>query len=78
MLAATLIMAVGLMVWTRQRKIGKIHSEVVIDTSSDKTTMDSIVEAQQSLRKAHEYIKAANVVILRLWSIALAKSPKVS
>lgn len=77
MLAASLILAVGMMVWARQRKIGRICSEVIIDTSSDKTTMESIVGAQQSLRKVHEYIKTANVVILRLWSIALARSPKV-
>ncbi|KAL6645206.1 hypothetical protein ACP70R_016814 [Stipagrostis hirtigluma subsp. patula] len=76
MLATSLMLAVGVMVWARQRKIGKICSEVTIDTSSDKTTMESIVEAQQSLKKVHEYIKTANVVILRLWSIALAKSPK--
>ncbi|CAN6321395.1 unnamed protein product [Urochloa humidicola] len=75
-LAASLILAVGVMVWARKRKIGKICSEVIIDTSSDKTTMESIVEAHQSLKKVHEYIKTANVVILRLWSIALARSPK--
>ncbi|KAJ1298725.1 hypothetical protein BS78_01G475700 [Paspalum vaginatum] len=75
-LAASLVLAVGVMVWSRQRKIGKICSEVIIDTSSDKTTMESIVEAQQSLKKLHEYIKTTNVVILRLWSIALARSPK--
>jgi hypothetical protein len=77
-LAASLIMAVGVMVWARQRKIGMICSEVIIvDTSSDKTTMESIVDAQQSLKKVHEYIRTANVAILRLWSIALARSPKV-
>ncbi|CAN6302225.1 unnamed protein product [Urochloa humidicola] len=75
-LAASLILAVGVMVWARKRKIGKVCSEVIIDTSSDKTTMESIVEAQQSLKKVHEYIKTANIVILRLWSIALARSPK--
>lgn len=77
MLAASLILAVAMMVWARRRKIGKICSEVIIDTSSDKTTMESIVEAQQSLKKAHDYIKTANTAILRLWSIALARSPKV-
>ena len=77
MLAASLMLAVGMMVWARQRKIGKICSEVIIDTSSDKTTMESIVEAQQNLKKAHEYIKTANIIILRLWAIALARSPKV-
>lgn len=77
-LAASLILAAGLMVWARQRKIGMICSEVIIDTSSsDKTTMESIVEAQQGLQKVHKYIKTANVAILRLWSIALARSPKV-
>ncbi|CAL4912657.1 unnamed protein product [Urochloa decumbens] len=76
MLAASLILAVGVMIWARKRKIGKLWSEVIIDTSSDKTTMESIVEAQQSLKKVHEYIKTANVVILRLWSIALSRSPK--
>ncbi|XP_066400339.1 uncharacterized protein [Miscanthus floridulus] len=76
-LAASLILAAGLMVWARQRKIGMICSEVIIDTSSsDKTTMESIVEAQQSLQKVHKYVKTANVAILRLWSIALARSPK--
>lgn len=78
-LAASLILAAGVMAWARQRKIGQICSEVIIDasSSSDKTTMESIVEAQQSLQKVHKYIKTANVAILRLWSVALARSPKV-
>ncbi|XP_052150342.1 uncharacterized protein LOC127768746 [Oryza glaberrima] len=75
-LAASLILAAGFMVWARQRKIGALCSEVIIDTSSDKTTMESLVEAQQSLKRVHEYIKTANVVILRVSSIALARSPK--
>jgi hypothetical protein len=66
------------MFWARQRKIGEICSEVIIDTSSDKTTMESIVEAQHNMKKVHEYVKTANIVILRLWSIVLARSPKVS
>jgi hypothetical protein len=40
--------------------------------------MESIVEAQHNMKKVHEYVKMANVVILRLWSIVLARSPKVS
>uniref|UniRef100_J3LK64 GRAM domain-containing protein n=1 Tax=Oryza brachyantha TaxID=4533 RepID=J3LK64_ORYBR len=75
-LAASLILAAGLMIWARKRKIGALCSEVIIDTSSDKTTMQSLVEAQQSLRKVHDYIKTTNVVILRLSSIVLARSPK--
>ncbi|KAL5219470.1 hypothetical protein ABZP36_020154 [Zizania latifolia] len=75
-LAASLMLAVGFMVWARKRKSGAICSEFIIDTSSDKTTMESLVEAQQSLKKVHEYIKTTNVVILRISSIALAKSPK--
>uniref|UniRef100_A0ACD5TUU6 Uncharacterized protein n=1 Tax=Avena sativa TaxID=4498 RepID=A0ACD5TUU6_AVESA len=75
-LAASLILAVSGMFWARQRKIGEICSEVIIDTSSDKTTMESIVEAQHNMKKVHEYIKTANVMILRLWSIVLARSPK--
>ncbi|KAE8780267.1 hypothetical protein D1007_46665 [Hordeum vulgare] len=75
-LAAFLILVVGAMVWARQRKIGEICSEVIIDKSSDKTTIESIVEAQHSMKKVHEYVKTANVVILRLWSIVLARSPK--
>ena len=76
-LAASLILAVGAMVWAKQRKLGEICSEVIIDKSLDKTTMESIVEAQHSMKKVHEYVKTANVVILRLWSIILARSPKV-
>lgn len=80
-LAASLVLAAGVMVWARQRKLGELCSEVIIDasssSSSDKTTMDSIVEAQRSLQKVHRYIVTANVAILRLWSIALARSPKV-
>ena len=77
-MAVSLVLAVGAMFWARQRKIGEICSQVIIDTSSDKTTMESIVEAQHSMKKVHEYVKTANVVILRLWSIVLARSPKVS
>ncbi|KAM0890090.1 hypothetical protein ACQ4PT_027277 [Festuca glaucescens] len=75
-LAAALILAVSAMFWARQRKVGEICSEVIIDTSSDKTTMESIVEAQHNMKKVHEYVKTANIVILRLWSIVLARSPK--
>ncbi|KAM0853009.1 hypothetical protein ACQ4PT_051377 [Festuca glaucescens] len=75
-LAASLILAVSAMFWARQRKIGEVCSEVMIDTSSDKTTMESIVEAQHNMKKVHEYVKTANIVILRLWSIVLARSPK--
>ena len=76
-LATSLILVVCAMVRAKQRKIGEICSEVIIDKSSDKTTMESIVEAQHSMKKVHEYVKTANVVILRLWSIVLARSPKV-
>ena len=76
-LAASLLLAVGAMVWAKQRKIGEICSEVIIDKSSDKMTMESIVEAQHIMKKVHEYVKTTKVVVLRLWSIILARSPKV-
>ncbi|GJM93744.1 hypothetical protein PR202_ga10329 [Eleusine coracana subsp. coracana] len=70
-LAASLIMAVGVMVLARQRKIGKIQSEVIIDTSSDKSTMESIVEAQQSLKKHTETM----IWMLTGCAVALAVVP---
>ena len=75
--AVSLLRAVHAMVRAKQRKIGEICSEVIIDKSSDKMTMESIVEAQHIMEKVHEYVKMTNVVILRLWSIILARSPKV-
>jgi hypothetical protein len=35
-------------------------------------------EAQDSMKKEHKYVKMANVVILMLWSVVLAKPLKVS
>ncbi|XBI27155.1 hypothetical protein VPH35_051684 [Triticum aestivum] len=75
-LAPSLLLAVGAMVRAKERKIGEICSEVIIDKSSNKMTMESIVEAQHIMKKVHEYVKTTNIVILRLWSIILARSPK--
>lgn len=66
------------MVWARQRKIADASGEVVVSTASDKTTMESIVAAQHSLKNVHELVKIINITILKIESILVSRAPKVS
>ncbi|XP_072978800.1 uncharacterized protein [Typha angustifolia] len=75
-LAAFLMTGVGIMLWARWRKMGNKWSEVVIDTSSDKTTMENIVTAQHSLKYLNSLVKTVNVTILKLWAIMVSRAPK--
>lgn len=71
------MLVVGTMLWARRNRIGERHKEIVVSTSSDKTTMESIVAAQHGLKNLHEIVKTTNIAILRIWSILIGKSPKV-
>ncbi|CAL9117014.1 uncharacterized protein LOC135581368 isoform X1 [Musa acuminata AAA Group] len=75
-IAVVLMLVVGTMLWARRNRIGERHKEIVVSTSSDKTTMESIVAAQHSLKNLHEIVKTTNIAILRIWSILIGKSPK--
>lgn len=76
-LAAFLMAADGVMLWARWKRIGERCGEMVVDTSTDKTTMESIVEAQHSLKNLQELVKKANITILKLWSVMVSRAPKV-
>ncbi|KAJ8492566.1 hypothetical protein OPV22_014287 [Ensete ventricosum] len=75
-IAVVLMLVVGTMLWARRNRIGERHKEIVVSTTSDKTTMESIVAAQHSLKNLHEIVKTTNITILRIWSILIGKSPK--
>ncbi|KAG7027480.1 hypothetical protein SDJN02_11493, partial [Cucurbita argyrosperma subsp. argyrosperma] len=50
--------------------------EIVVCTASDQTTMESIVSAQQSMQNVHEIVQAANIAVLKIWSIFISKTRK--
>ncbi|KAG1333930.1 hypothetical protein COCNU_03G000490 [Cocos nucifera] len=75
-IAVFLMCGVGMMLWARRKRMGEKCNEVVVSTSSDKTTMESIVAAQHSLKNLHELIKTVNITILKIWSIIVSKAPK--
>ncbi|CAL9152818.1 unnamed protein product [Musa hybrid cultivar] len=71
-----LMLTVGMMFWARRNRIGERCKEIVLHSSSDKTTMDNIVSAQQSMNKLHVLVKTMNITILRIWSLLIGKAPK--
>ncbi|OAY82308.1 hypothetical protein ACMD2_06244 [Ananas comosus] len=75
-LAAFLMAGDGVMLWARWKRIGERCGEMVVDTSTDKTTMESIVEAQHGLKNLQELVKKANITILKLWSVMVSRAPK--
>ncbi|KAJ3673566.1 hypothetical protein LUZ60_005558 [Juncus effusus] len=74
-LAALMASMIGEILWARRRRLSEIP-EVVIDASSDKTTMENVVEAQHTLKSLQEIVKKANIIILKLWSLATSRSQK--
>ena len=68
---------VGMMLWARRRKVGEDSEEVVVSTTSDKTTMESKVAAQHGLNNLHELVKTTNITILKIQSILVSRAPKV-
>ncbi|ONK68871.1 uncharacterized protein A4U43_C05F16910 [Asparagus officinalis] len=74
--AASLMCGVGMMMWARHQKVGKLPAVVLVSTASDKTTMESLVAAQHSLKNLHEMVKKTNIAILKCQSIVVSRAPK--
>ncbi|KAF3339279.1 hypothetical protein FCM35_KLT16750 [Carex littledalei] len=75
-LSALLAGIAGASILSKKKHIGERDSEVVIDTSSDKSTMESVVEAQQTLKELHKIVTAVNITILKIWSLFTSRSTK--
>lgn len=76
-IAALLLCGVGTMLWARQARLRDRHTEIVVDASSDQSTIESIISAQHGMNKFREMIQATNIAILKIWSILVSKAPKV-
>ncbi|CAN1352382.1 hypothetical protein LINPERPRIM_LOCUS42786 [Linum perenne] len=62
----------------RRGRSDKQSNEIVVHTGGEqKSTTESIVAAQFGLKSVHEVMQAANIAILKIWSLMLAKAPKV-
>eukprot|EP00268_Persea_americana_P009208 TRINITY_DN13655_c1_g1_i2.p1 TRINITY_DN13655_c1_g1~~TRINITY_DN13655_c1_g1_i2.p1 ORF type:complete len:365 (+),score=44.94 TRINITY_DN13655_c1_g1_i2:100-1194(+) len=77
-IAALLLCGVGTMLWARQARLRDRHTEIVVDASSDQSTIESIISAQHGMNKFREMIQATNIAILKIWSILVSKAPKHS
>ena len=68
------------MIEARKNKTYEKCNEIVISRSSmssDQSTMESIVSAQQGLYTVHEMMQIANIAMLKIWSILISKADKV-
>jgi len=75
-----LIWAIRKMLEARKNKLYEKCNEIVIsrsNMSSDQSTMESIVSAQQGLYTVHEMMQIANISMLKIWSIIISKADKV-
>ncbi|KAJ4750334.1 ArgH (DUF639) [Rhynchospora pubera] len=75
-LSSVFLGGAGAILWAKREHIGERFSEVVVDTSSDKSTMESVVEAQQTLKELHEIVNKVNITILKIWSLFASRSKK--
>ncbi|KAM0944124.1 hypothetical protein DsansV1_C12g0116161 [Dioscorea sansibarensis] len=76
-LAVCVMSMVGMMIRARRNRISNNRPEIVVPTSSDKTTVESIVAAQHSLRSVHDMVKNTNIAILKIRSILESRALKV-
>jgi hypothetical protein len=78
--SAMLFMATVFLIWIRrQPDIRDKYEEIVVSkSSSDQTTMESIVSAQQAVIQLHSALQTTNITLLKLLSIALSKPMKVN
>ncbi|XP_042386721.1 uncharacterized protein LOC121978444 [Zingiber officinale] len=70
------LLIVAAILWARVNRIGERCREIVVNTTSDQTMMESIVAAEHSLNNLHELVKKTNIMILRIFSIIIGKAPK--
>ncbi|XP_074580392.1 uncharacterized protein LOC141836766 [Curcuma longa] len=75
-IALIALLIVAAILWARVNGIGERCREMVVNTTSDQTMMESIVAAQHSLNNLHELVKKTNITILRIFSIIIGKAPK--
>ncbi|XP_058086980.1 uncharacterized protein LOC131234037 isoform X2 [Magnolia sinica] len=75
-IAACLVSAVGTMLWARHRRIKDRCTEIVVYTSSDQSTVESIVSAHHGLKRFKEIARMTNITILKIHSILVSKAPK--
>lgn len=76
-IAASLLWGVAAILWARQERTRDRYSEIIVDASSDKTTIEKIVSAQHGMMKFREVIHSTNIAILKIRSILLSKASKV-
>ncbi|KAH9784590.1 ArgH [Citrus sinensis] len=75
-IAACLLTIVVKMLQARKKRLTDKCNEIVVCTASDQSTVESIVSAQYSLITIHEMLQAANIMILKIWSILISKARK--
>ncbi|KAK1297297.1 hypothetical protein QJS10_CPB15g02142 [Acorus calamus] len=75
-LATFLLLGVIEMLRARHKKMAEKCNEIVVSTSSEQTTMESIVSAQHGLNNFHAAVQKANIAILKIWSIVVSRAPK--
>ncbi|KAK7290663.1 hypothetical protein RIF29_05241 [Crotalaria pallida] len=78
-IATFLIWVVVMMLELRRKRLYETCNELVIhrsSMSSDRSTMESIVSAQQGFYTLHEMLHIANITILKIWSILISKADK--
>ncbi|XP_051132149.1 uncharacterized protein LOC127252143 [Andrographis paniculata] len=75
-ISAVLLWGVVKMIQARQGKIPVKQDKIVIRTGSEQTTMESIVSAQQEIKRLHEMMQQTNIALLKVWSILISKAPK--
>ncbi|XP_031254166.1 uncharacterized protein LOC116112118 [Pistacia vera] len=75
-MAASLLYVVAKMIRARRERLPEKCNEIVVCTASDQTTMDSIVSAQYGFLTVQEMLQAANITILKIWSILISKARK--
>ncbi|KAL5770264.1 hypothetical protein ACOSP7_014418 [Xanthoceras sorbifolium] len=75
-IAACLLLAIMKMLRARKERLQDKYNEIVICTASDQSTMESIVSAQYGLITIQEILQAANIAILKVWSISVSKARK--
>ncbi|PKI55382.1 hypothetical protein CRG98_024233 [Punica granatum] len=64
------------MLQARKRRSQHWQDEIVVCTASVQSTMESIVSAQKGLQTVHAVVQAANIALLKLWSIFVSRAPK--
>ncbi|KAH7666299.1 hypothetical protein IHE45_13G092300 [Dioscorea alata] len=75
-LAVCVMSLVGMMIRARRERISNNRQEIVVSTSSDKTTVETIVAAQHSLRSVHDMVKNTNITLLKIRAILESRAPK--